>query len=243
MEEAPLNRTYLESLATGDLVKIADSLGVDVSQDQDRDLLIEELLEVSSQDEDETDALPEQETEDPVNTESVPLPKFYNITFIELMIRDPFWAFVFWEIKSSDKEQLEKAQDFDGYYLKVTLLNGANSPEGRPGANGATEVFSVQVNSTDNARYLSFAQAIENEALESAENQYIVELCARVGEVETVLAVSNAIMLPGLPEFPNKAGKREPELSGNPFVRLSGYGDFHILRRNERPPRTKRDEP
>jgi hypothetical protein len=249
MEELPLTKAYLESLANADLLKLADNLGIDISQNQDRVFLIEELLEISSLDGDESNGTPaEEEMTDLVFVESVPLPKYYNVTFIEVMIRDPFWAFVFWEIKASDKEQLEKAQDFNGYCLRVNLLLNGFKTETAVVSDrqGLEEMLTVQVSPVDTAWYIGFAPVAENETLspdqyETKQNRYIVELCASVGETETVLAVSAPIRMPGLPELPKKAGEQNPELGENQLVRLSGYGDFHVLRRNERPLRAKRD--
>ncbi|MDR1802580.1 MAG: DUF4912 domain-containing protein [Treponema sp.] len=255
MEELPLTKAHLESLANADLLKLADSFGIDITQNQDRVFLIEELLEVSSPDGDEPNDTPEEEMADLVFVESAPLPRYYNVTFIEVMIRDPFWAFVFWEIKASEKEQLEKAQDFNGYCLRVKLLNGFFKADAATDRQGLEEMLSVQVSPTDTAWYLGFAPNSENETLgpdenqlktgqnqnKTDQNQYIVELCASIGEVETVLAVSTPIRMPGLPELPKRAGEQDRELGENELVRLSGYGDFHVLRRNERPLRAKKD--
>ena len=254
MEKLPLTKAYLESLANADLLKHADNLGIDITQNPDRVFLIEELLEVSSLDGEETGSAHEEESTDLVFVESAPLPKYYNVTFIEVMIRDPFWAFVFWEIKASDKEQLEKAQDFNGYYLRVNLLLNnvkqkaeiANVSERQ----GMEEMLTVQVSPADTAWYVGFTPNIEIAApVEIAapiENEvsgprYIVELYASVGETETVLAVSAPIRMPGLTELPKRAGEQNPELGENQLVSLSGYGDFHVLRRNERPLRAKKD--
>jgi hypothetical protein len=169
------------------------------------------------------------------------------------MIRDPFWAFVFWEIKASEKEQLEKAQDFNGYYLRVNLLNGSKPNDARKTGTAVVsdrqpeEMLTVQVSPTDTAWYLGFAPTIdiatpvENEALGLEQNRYKVELCASIGENEIILAVSAPLRMPGLPELPKRAGEQDPELGENQLVRLSGYGDFHVLRRNERPLRAKKD--
>jgi len=249
MEELPLTKAHLESLANAELLKMADNLGIDISQNPDRAFLIDELLDASSLDGDEIDSTPMEETTDLVFVESVPLPKYYNVTFIEVMIRDPFWAFVFWEIRASDKEQMEKAEDFNHYYLRVNLQKEVNllNTESASASyrHGLEEVLTVQVSPMDTAWYLGFAPTIENEASgpdqNPYQNRYIVELCASIGEAETVLAVSNTIRMPGLPELPRRAGEQERELCENQLVRLSGYGDFHVLSRNERPLRAKRD--
>jgi hypothetical protein len=235
MEEIPYSRAYFESLTTEDLIKIADDLGVEIPHDLDRIHVIDELLEFFLGDAEEPNNSQKPEMKDSVQHESVPLPKNYNITFIEVMIRDPLWAFVFWEIKGSDKEQLEKAHDFNGYYLKLTPLDDPDNSFPRE-----TEgVFTVPVRNEDTARYLGFTPPAVEKNSQAQQSKYKVEFCACVGEEEIVLAVSNTIKLPGLPELPNRAVKQEPELSENPLLSLSGYGDFRILCKNERQPRTK----
>jgi len=236
MEDLPLTRVHLESLATGDLLVIADKLGIDLPNNPDRIFIIEELLDFSSREEGGASGNNEQEITDLVVAESVPLPKQYNITFIEVMIRDPLWAFVFWEIKVSEKEQFEKDENFDGYYLKVSRL------EDNPSGNGNSGLFMVPVKPDDTAWYLSLSPAFEADSSWADQSQFKVEFCAGAGGIETVLAVSNPVRLPYLPELPS-AGKHEASIAyRNELVRLSGYGDFHVLRKNERQLRVKKVE-
>ena len=274
--ETAMPRTYLESLTTSDLIRMADNLGIDIPPDLDRIFIIEELLEIASLD-DTIDDVPDLQTitaEDPkVKTEgspsaeqnivdsglaeSVPLPKHYNITYIEVMIRDPLWAFVFWEIKDQDKDHYEKAQDFEGYYLKVSPCGNKNQKKSLELSNPVAEaegVFMVPVTPADTAWYLGLSPAgdpklrtVRPEVCGSPpadqgytfqaqnqydEAQYKVELCASLKGNETVIAASSPFKLPCLHELSSGAAARCAE--ENPLVRLSGYGDFHILRNNER---------
>jgi len=229
-----LKRMYLESLTTDDLLAIADKLGIDIPDNPDRIFIIEELLDFSSREEGGSFAGKEAGTTDLILTESVPLPKQYNITFIDVMIRDPLWAFVFWEIKVSEKELFERDENFDGYYLKVCRLD--NNPSG----NGNNGLFMVPVKSDDTAWYLNLSPAFEADISWSDQSQFKVEFCASVGGLETVLAVSNPVRLPYLP---SAAGKHDASTAwGNDLVCLSGYADFHVLRRNERQLRVKNGE-
>jgi hypothetical protein len=249
MEGLLLTRAYLESLTTNDLLGIADSLGVDVPDNPERILLIEELLDISSQEDNTASFACESEVSDTVLVESVPLPKQYNITFIEVMIRDPLWAFVFWEIKTSEKEQFEKSADFDGYHLKVSRMQDGNQnfdsslDHLKQGYKG---FYTVPVKPEDTAWYLGLSPASPEEAIGFDHCQLKVEFCVSLGGVETVLAVSNPVRLPGLLELPYGAGKlemvQENSAGGNQLVRLSGYGDFHVLRKNERQLRMKKGE-
>jgi hypothetical protein len=241
MEERPLSRAYLESLTTNELVETADSLGMDVTNDPDRLSIIEELLEIASGDPgDNSNSI----LSDFHLLDSVPLPKQYNITFIDVMIRDPLWAFVFWEIKAQDKEQFEKAPDFTGYYLKVSPSSASSgkNPIQASGKAEADKVFSVSVSPNDTAWYLGLSPAASEEISSLEQIPYKVELCAGFGYkmeegTEMVLAASAPVRLPGLPEMPKAKLQGE-----NPLLRLSGYGDFQVIRRNERPPRIKRGE-
>ena len=248
MEEKPLSRAYLESLTNDELIKTADSFGMDIQDDTDRVLIIEELLEFSSSDliDNSSDNQEKAEFSKWNLVESAPLPSQYNITFIDVIIRDPLWAFVFWEIKAQDKEQFEKTQDFSGYYLKVSPASGpAKLPPASFSGKKADKIFSVLVNPNDTAWYLGLNPGAAEELSFHEQIQYKIELCAGLGDGEMVLAVSNPVRLPGLPEMPIGAGKQGDPAScfgENPLVRLSGYGDFHIIRRNERPPRPKRGE-
>ena len=261
-----VTRVYLESLTTADLIRMADNCGIDIPPDLDRIFIIEELLEITSENEraDVSDAgmytastvaeVSPGEAATPGETsvknshsdESVPLPKQYNITFIKVMIRDPLWAFVFWEIKAADKEQFEKASDFDGYYLKVCPVRSNGEPTDKVinklaeplRVNETDGVFSVSVKPEDTAWYLGFGSAVENEKPQRDPRQYKVELCVNRRGEETVLAVSNPFRLPELHELP--AGAKVAGAWGNPLVRLSGYENFHILHNNERSLRLKR---
>ena len=237
MAELHLTRDYLNSLSNAELLDLADGHGLDTHHEADtlhdpssgfdRFFLIDELLEsVSSE-------MEEPVTEDVVLVESVPLPKQYNITFIEVMIRDPFWAFVFWEIKSSDKEQFESANDFDGYYLKVSPLKNQTSESQAEG------VFTVPVKNNDTARYLGLTPDETGSSFQSDDRWYKVEFCAGHKGNETVIAVSNPVRLPGLTQFASGAEKPNCKLSGNRLISMSGYEDFRIIRRNERLHRIK----
>jgi hypothetical protein len=248
MEENPLTRSYLESLSTDELARLADSLGVDVPPGLDRPFIIEELLENAAEDEDEADSLNPLEAslfqDDFI--EPLVLPKKYNITYIEVMIRDPFWAFVFWEVRGSDRELFENSPDFEGYCLRVSP-GDKQEPAVReritPQDAEKAGVFFVSIGPDDCAWYLGFPSedgpgsdtGHTAAVMANRKKCYKVELCAERGGEELLLAVSRPFMLPKLPDRPMKCG----ESGVNPLIRLSGAGDFPILRNGDRLPRNK----
>ena len=230
MEEIPFTRAYLESLATGDLVKMADDLGLDIPNNPDRAFVIDELLDSSPRDEDRYIDSQEQEMADQVVLETAPLSKNYNVSFIDVMIRDPLWAFVFWELRASDEEQFEKTPDFNGYYLKISPFETTdNSSHKNNDGQTSDDVFTIPVKKEDKARYLGLTNTVGDGTSLTEQCQYKVEFCASAGGFETVLAVSSPVRLPGQPILPLE----------NQLARLSGYGDFRVVKKSERTHRTK----
>jgi hypothetical protein len=226
MENVPMTRPYLESLTTAELIKWADLYGVDIPSGLDRIFIIEELLEiVSAEVETEDEHIEEPVKKFPV---SVVLPKQYNITFLEILVRDPLWAFVFWEVKSSDKEIFEKAPDFNGYFLKVCPLE----------RNAVQETFTVPLMPEDSAWYLGFPPAEENDKGQAADRYFKVELYAERGEEEIMLAVTDPFRLPAL--CPRIEKQEDHGYNKYPLIQLSGIDDFHIMRNGDRQLRSKR---
>ncbi|GHV57517.1 DUF4912 domain-containing protein [Spirochaetia bacterium] len=225
-----LKRPYLESLTTGELVRIADSFGIDIPPSLERVFIIGELLDVASGEDAGERAADVLEAAD--FRDSAPLPMQYNITFIEVMIRDPLWAFVFWEIKGSDKDFFEKEADFGGYCLRV-------NPIGNGGAVHRENSFTVSVGNDDTAWYLGFPPGqFETNAHVFAEVRYQVELCVLRKFEKVVLAVSPLFSMPKLLNPPRNG---EPGWF-NPLARLSGAEDFRVIRNADRLHRLKYGE-
>jgi hypothetical protein len=212
MNVPEFTKPYLETLTTGELARLADRFGIDIPPGLDRIFIIRELLDI------EAEAGVWAKKAIPLAErgylEPVPLPKQYNITYIDVLLRDPLWAFVFWEIKGYDKALYEGAVDFGGYCLKVV-------PETMPGRAAATDSFTVSVGAGDSAWYLGFPPS---------GGCFKVELCVVRGTETGVLAVSCPFRLPRLLNPPE--GDRE--LLRNPLIRLSGAGDFPVLRNTDR---------
>jgi hypothetical protein len=238
MDDPGLTRPYLESLSTDELVKLADSFGVDIPFGLERIFIIEELLDLALGDDFESRDDGEEAVPYADFLETASLPRQYYISFIEVLIRDPLWAFVFWEIKGHDKEIHEKAGDFGGYCLQVVPINGKTPA-------GGEDSFTVPVGVDDTAWYLGFPPV---------EGSYQVGLCAVHGEEKNVLTVSRPFRLPRLLEPPLRyplSGSTAPESSRaavtgdiqqvyrNPLACLSGAKDFAVIRSPDRVSRVK----
>jgi hypothetical protein len=220
-------RSYLESLTTRELIRMADREGIDIPPDLERVFIIQELLENNS-----LENPPELEEQGRLSP--VPLPKQYNITYLEVLLRDPLWVFAFWEIKKHDKELFENSENFEGYCLKVSSAGSALSPDGKPSGEKTSlleTVFTVSIGVEDTAWYLGFPPQ---------GGEFYVELCVRLRNLresgrngtDTLLkslASSRPFSMPRLFNPP----ENEKTLK-NPLIRLSGAEYFSILRNTER---------
>jgi hypothetical protein len=225
MEESRLTRPYLESLSTDELVKLADSFAIDIPSGLERVFIIEELLDLSFDDE----PVPEDDLENqPDFTVAAVLPRQYNISYVEVLIRDPLWAFVCWEVKGHDKDTYEKDPDFGGYCLRVVpLQNGDEKAADRANS------FVVPVGVDDTAWYLGFPPA---------GGCYRVELCALLEERELPLSVSRPFKMPRLLEPANRKTGLPDDLRDiyqNPLACLSGALEVAVIRNADRQSRAK----
>ena len=228
MDEHRLTWPYLESLTTGELAVLADNEGIEIPPGLERNFIIEALIEAGD---DESEAEEQEPLDDADFLEPVQLPHQYNITYIDVLIRDPLWVFAFWEIKEHDREIHEKAPDFGGYLLRVTSLD---SPSRNGYAAGEDPSFTVPVGTDDTAWYLGFSPTPVdfNGAGPAAKSCFQVELCVLRDTVTGVLAVSRPFRLPSLLAASGTAP--------NPLSRLSGLDDLPVLRNGDRLSRTLR---
>jgi hypothetical protein len=244
MDECHLTRHYLESLTTQELAALADNAGIDIPPGLDRIFIIEEILEAENDDENDSEIREEVPLKKAEILDPVPLPGQYNITYIKTLIRDPLWVFVFWEIKSQDKEFYEKIQDFEGYFLQVTPAAGECSgyvppPEGLKPApsQGKTAVglsFTVPVGPDDTAWYLGFPPDYSGKDVTGG-GWFRVELCARWGTERAVLAASKPFKLPAL------LPPAEAKSPRSPLADLSAMDELPVLRNGDRRSRIPRD--
>ena len=213
---------YLEALTTNELIKIADSLGIDIPPDLDRIFIIQELLETNADlalgDKGNFPAAPINEI--PL-IEPVLLPKQYNINYIEILLRDSLWAFAYWEVKSHDRDVYESAPNFAGYFLNVVTLSGKD-----PDMVG--ESFPIGVGNSDNTWGIYIQPQIES---------FRVDLCVKKGETEEIIISSKDVRVPRIFDPLDESIRDLPEY---PILSLSGIEEFEVLRNVDRVSRMRR---
>jgi len=223
-----LTLPYLESLSTGELIELAVRNGLDIPPGLERVFIIEELFyldhdaEGSGAKNAHHDIIQVDAKHDAFK-EFAMLPKQYHISFIEVIIRDPLWAFVFWEIKAHDRNHYESAPGFRGYFLRVMPFREGPFKESLPQADEAAS-FIVSVDIDDYARYLGFPP--DNGRC------FKVELCMRNHDDYTVLAQSRPFTLPRLIE--PVTNEFMQTVYCNPLALLSGVGRFSLVRSEDR---------
>ncbi|MDR1107664.1 MAG: DUF4912 domain-containing protein [Spirochaetaceae bacterium] len=217
MDDGRLIRSYLESLTTAELARLADRYGLDVPPGLERIFIIEELLDLEGEGADNSGRageIPLRETE---LREPVRIPKQYNITYIDVLLRDPLWVFAFWEIKTADKDFYEGLADFEGYFLKIVPRGDKKSPPP-----GKDEPFIISVGPGDSAWYIGFPPS---------GGRFRVEIGLRRGTEEVALAASRSFTLP---KQLNSPGWGNRENAGEPLIQLSGIDDLPVFRNTDR---------
>ena len=141
-----VSRQQLEAMSTSQLIAFADKYGIDIPGDLDRRFIIGELLEAEEESE-STEKKPEVQISD--DDEPVPdtLPKTYNNTCIDAVIRNPAWLFVLWDIKESDVSTLSQDFSFESAFLHISFFDSAESEK-------SDDSFDVKIPLEPNEQYI-----------------------------------------------------------------------------------------
>jgi len=217
---AELTLAYLESLSTGELIELAAENGLDIPPGLERNFIIEELLYLDNDIDDKDGETEEAEIHDSHHhefREFIVLPQQYHVSFIDVLIRDPLWAFVFWEIKPHDRSIHKNTVDFKGYCLRVIPLNEDMQPD-------EAASFLVAVDADDSSRYLGF-QPEDGRCFK-------VELCMLNHEDCTVIAESRPFRLPRL--IKPKPDDDLQAVYRNALAVLSGVDRFSLVHSEDR---------
>ncbi|MDE5897712.1 MAG: DUF4912 domain-containing protein [Treponemataceae bacterium] len=205
METESITRAYLETLSFSDLLEIADNFGIDVPEHFNRVFLIGEILECA---EEAGEAASDAEMVVTEETLADDAPKKallpYNSTEVDLVLRNPVWAFVYWNISSSDREALE-AVFMSRILLRVNSFSDRNQQ--RP-----DDFFEIQISKEDDGQYV---------LLPAGRKFFRVDLLFNLDGVIDILASSRML------EMPRGGGRladMRSEVSGavSPVMELSG---------------------
>jgi uncharacterized protein len=147
METKFLSRSYLETLSSADLITLADDYGIDIPDDLNRRFIIGELLEAAEEMSQDDDAGSDMQPSSDAVAIPDSLPESYNETTICAILRNPVWAFVYWDFRETDIRQLRAANTLSQLALRVSFFE--DDAAQRP-----AESFVVQVSLSDREQYV-----------------------------------------------------------------------------------------
>lgn len=215
-------KTYLETLTTSELIKKADTMGIDIPPDLERIFIIQELIEANADLElEKSETASTEDIHHDHLLETVSLPHQYNVNYIEALLRDSLWAFVYWEINSIDRRVYESSPDFKGYVLQVI-------PQASKKGEQAADSFIISVGNTDNSWRIYLPPDM---------SAFQVNLCVIRKGCHEVIISSRTIRVPRFLNPADETVRNSPEY---PLLRLSGIEEFEILRNVDRYVRTRR---
>ena len=185
MENIEINRAYLETLSYADLLKIADDNGIDVPADLSRGFLIGEIIEIIDENKKAGDEIDMMISDSMTAMESDDLSlRTFNSTEVEVVLRNPAWAFVYWNISESDRISLEKAF-ISQMVLRVSFFNAKE--EIKP-----DEYFDVQISKDDSGQYV---------LLPAGKKFFMVDLLFNIDGIIDILSSSKTIEMPAGPDM------------------------------------------
>jgi uncharacterized protein len=220
---AAVNVERLSGLSVDALYALADKMALDLPPELDRVFIIEALLEAFEEDNEDRKALGDAAVhieekkysgseldEIDASIDAAPcLECRYNETVIHVIVKDPEWAFVFWDISDDEFDFLKEADGFSCLFLRVIK---------EPGFDGkGTASFDVVVGNDDDHWYLF---------LPEEDQSYRIDLYARFGTKSRLLTHSDVIRTPRA-LVADSFSSLEP--SATELAMLSGVASLEIV--------------
>lgn len=189
-------RDRLEALSPESLRRIAVQYDIDFTEETARETLVELIFDAIEENRLEKEA----SDTNPVKVEEkkyvlfegaelegvhdfpddAELPDDYNETRVVLLVRDPAWAFAYWEIGGHALDELEVEEDEEIEFL--LRVSGSADPR-----LSSAEQFDIPIQQSDRNWYIN---------LPKPETYYRIDLVARHMAGEAVLARSNTVLVP-----------------------------------------------
>jgi hypothetical protein len=154
----------LDALSLEELYALADKTGLDLPPGLERPFVIEEILEALEEDsEDRREEQGEAVHIDEKKYSGLRIGDFdvdlgldesiaarYNETMIRAIVRDPSWAFAYWDVSDTDIEILRGEESTASLFLRVAELGAAVEP-----GDSHREYFDIPVADTDLQWYIT----------------------------------------------------------------------------------------
>lgn len=194
-------RDRLELLPIDDLENIAREKGLKFDELPEKEELLEMLLEVFEEEQVERELdnnspmwikerkfkiLEDQALQTEIDDE-YPLSEGYNENRIVLMLRDPFWAFAYWDMKHSDIEEIRDSRPAGHLFLRIYEITGEELK-----SDNISDFYDIPLSLKDVSWYINLPQPGAS---------YCIDLIALFRSGEKTLARSNIVASPKLNEI------------------------------------------
>lgn len=222
-----MNSAKLESLSLEALYALAERMGLDLPSGLERLFVVEEILDALVEDSearrparDEAVHVDEKKYSgselDELGAASDGPPQLearYNETMIRALVRDPSWAFAYWDLSDAERVALASDDVVSPLYLRVVELDPA-------GGDAKLEHFDIPVSLDDLQWYIN---------LPHPAMRFRIDLCSRKSGAgasrSRVLARSNVVASPRQELQPEPKGLDPPTVR---LLQLSGIAGMHI---------------
>ena len=198
-----MTRDRLTQYSIFDLYKIAENVGIQYdSTDGDSDELIEKILEALEEDKNERDLanndamklkgtkydiLQDYELE-AQEKQVYKIPDRYNDTRIVLLLRDPLWAYTYWDLNDKELAKLKEELFFEGFFLRVFELKLKKpAKDNSYSKDNIIDYYDIPVDENDDSWYINLGKT---------GSHFGIQLCSIVHGKVSVLSKSNIIKSP-----------------------------------------------
>ncbi len=192
-----MNRERLSSLSRMELRKVASRFRIKPALNADRETLINLLLDHFEElkaereqsnnlqmrgEEKKYEISVDEELGVSIFEEAFPIPRRYNETRLRALVRDPEWAYAYWEIKEAELKKLKINPRYRGLFLRVHDVKDVDYD----GTNSNSH-FDIPLTMNDDHWYIHLPQP---------GSSYVLELIYINSRKPHVLARSNMIHTP-----------------------------------------------
>ncbi|MCX7787033.1 MAG: DUF4912 domain-containing protein [Spirochaetes bacterium] len=227
-----MNRERLEALTDEALRKLAALEGLDVPDDVERILLIDAILEVLEEKQEEQElqnnnlmqvsqkkydlTLLDIESTSEENIETM-LPLSYHETKIQFLLRDPYWAYVYWDVKGGSLSALKRELEAENIVLRVLRYRGLPKGEQYSSAE-VVDSFDIDLGCKDYSWYVN---------LPVQDTYYSVALVFTSKQQEFIVSQSDVQYVPPVYSFEELLSS--PDLKQNSLYLLMELEKLDIL--------------
>ena len=210
MENIPISLSYLETLSTADLLELAEEYDLDIPEQLNRRFIISELLEIADELNEELNQNLNDDFEgNEENFEATKeLPSTYNETTIDVILRNPAWAYVYWDISAADLQDVINVKGFTKLLLRVYFWESET-------ADKIEDFCELTISVEDRAQYIF---------LPAGKKYFSIDLVAEFSNVEPQkLSTSRIVAVPAGAPVISLESLDKPM---SPILQLSGMQEL-----------------